>query len=120
LYQKGHHVYKTDLIHHLADMGIKQNDTLLIHSSMKSIGEVENGADEVLDACIEYMEGGLLVFPTHTWAQMNETYNVFNPLTEPSCIGILTNLFLKRPGVVRSWHPTHSVAVLGYETGWEG
>jgi aminoglycoside 3-N-acetyltransferase len=107
---------KTDLIHHIADMGIKHDDTLLIHSSMKSIGKVKNGADTVLDACIEYMEGGLLVFPTHTWAQMNDTYNIYNPQTEPSCVGILTNLFLKRPGVVRSWHPTHSVAALGKDT----
>jgi aminoglycoside 3-N-acetyltransferase len=36
-------------------------------------------------------------------------------LTEPSCVGILTNLFLQRPGVVRSLHPTHSVAAIGEE-----
>lgn len=80
---------------------------------MKSIGEVEGGADTVLDAFIEYMKPGLLIFPTHTWAQINEKYPIFNPLTEPSCVGVLTNLFLKRPGVVRSLHPTHSVAALG-------
>ena len=34
-------------------------------------------------------------------------------MTEPACVGILPNLFMKRPGVVRSWHPTHSVAALG-------
>jgi aminoglycoside 3-N-acetyltransferase len=80
---------------------------------MKSIGEVVNGADTVLDAFIEYMRPGLLIFPTHTWAQMNDKYSVFDPLTEPSCVGILSNLFLKRPGVLRSLHPTHSVAALG-------
>ncbi len=104
---------KTDLINFISDIGIKRDDTLLIHSSMKSIGEVENRADTVLDAFIEYMKPGLLIFPTHTWAKINDKYPVFNPLTEPSCVGILSNLFLKRPGVVRSWHPTHSVAALG-------
>jgi len=106
---------KTDLIDCIAAIGIKPEDTLLVHSSMKSIGEVEGGADTVLDAFIEYMKPGLLIFPTHTWAQMNDSYSTFNPLTEPSCVGILTNLFLKRPGVVRSWHPTHSVAALGQD-----
>ena len=67
----------------------------------------------MLDAFIEYMEPGLLVFPTHTWAQINDEYPIFNPMTERSCVGILTNLFLKRPSVLRSWHPTHSVAALG-------
>ncbi len=104
---------KEDLINCISAIGIKPEDTLLVHSSMKSIGKVEGGADTVLDAFIEYMEPGLLIFPTHTWAQMNDEYSVFNPLTEPSCVGILTNLFLKRPGVIRSWHPTHSVAAIG-------
>jgi aminoglycoside 3-N-acetyltransferase len=104
---------KADLISSISALGVKPDDTLLIHSSMKSIGEVENGADTVLDAFIEYMEPGLLIFPTHTWAQMDDEYSVFNPAIEPSCVGILSNLFFKRPGVLRSWHPTHSVAALG-------
>lgn len=31
------------------------------------------------------------------------------PDTEEACVGLLTNLFRKRPGVVRSLHPTHSM-----------
>ncbi len=104
---------KADIIKSLVDIGIKPEDTLLVHSSMKAIGEIEGGAETVLDAFIEYMQEGLLIFPTHTWEQINENYNVYNPKTEPSCVGILTNLFLKRPGVIRSLHPTHSVAALG-------
>lgn len=104
---------KSDIMKELDNLGIQNTDVILVHSSMKSIGLTENGADTVLDAFIEYLSPGLLIFPTHTWAQMNEEYNVFNPMTEPSCVGILSNLFMKRPGVVRSWHPTHSVAALG-------
>lgn len=104
---------KSDLINHIQSMGIKHDDTLLVHSSMKAVGETENGADTVLDAFIEYLADGLLIFPTHTWDRMNEDHLVFDPLADPSCVGILSNLFLKRPGVIRSWHPTHSVAALG-------
>ena len=104
---------KQDLMTHLADMGIDPKGTLLVHSSMKAIGDVEGGADTVLDALCAYMRDGLLVLPTHTWRQMNETYTVFDSRTEPSCVGVLTNLFMKREGVVRSLHPTHSVAAFG-------
>lgn len=104
---------KHDIIESIRKIGIKSSDTLLVHSSMKAIGSVENGAETVLDAFIEYMKSGLLIFPTHTWAQINDEYNSFNPTTEPSCVGILSNIFMKRPNVFRSLHPTHSVAALG-------
>lgn len=104
---------KCELIKGFEGIGILPEDTLLVHSSMKSIGEVENGADTVLDAFIEYMKPGLLIFPTHTWDRINNDNPLFDPLKEPSCVGILTNLFMKRPGVIRSWHPTHSVAAIG-------
>lgn len=97
----------------IENLGIASSDTLLVHSSMKAVGEVENGAETVLDAFIYCLRDGLLVFPTHTWDKIGHDTNIFDPLTEPSCVGILTNLFMKRPGVVRSWHPTHSVAALG-------
>lgn len=104
---------KADLMKQIKELGIKPTDTLLIHSSMKSIGLVEGRGDTVLDAFMEYLNKGLLVFPTHTWEQLSDTYNVFDPKKEPSCVGILSNLFMRRLGVYRSLHPTHSVAAFG-------
>lgn len=104
---------KDDLKQHIKKLGISPTDTLLIHSSMKAVGDVEGGADTVLDAFSELLTRGLLILPTHTWAQMNAEYNIFDVQNEPSCVGILTEIFRKRPGVLRSWHPTHSVAALG-------
>ena len=94
-------------------MNIDSEGTIIIHSSMKSIGEVEGQADTVLDAFSEFMKDGLLVFPTHTWAHINEEQPKFYVEETPTNIGILTELFRKRPDVVRSLHPTHSVAALG-------
>lgn len=104
---------KEQLIQQLKEMGIKPTDNLLVHSSMKSVGPVQGGAETVLDALTEAVPDGLLILPTHTWKQMGENYPVFDPVTEPVCVGILPELFRKRPGVVRSLHPTHSVAVYG-------
>ncbi|MFB9326655.1 AAC(3) family N-acetyltransferase [Paenibacillus aurantiacus] len=104
---------KESLTKQLAQLGIAREGTLLIHSSMKSIGPVEGGADTVLDAFTAYMKDGLLVLPTHTWASVNASKPRFYVDDSPVCVGILPELFRKRPGVVRSWHPTHSVAALG-------
>ena len=38
-----------ELIEQIKNMGIKPSDTVIIHSSMKSIGDVEVGADTVID-----------------------------------------------------------------------
>lgn len=107
---------KQDLKNMIREMGIEPEDTVFIHSSMKAIGEVSGGADTVLDAFMEYLDKGLLILPTHTWANMSESHNIFDPSNEPSCVGILTNLFMKREGVVRSLHPTHSVAAYGKDS----
>ena len=41
---------KEQLKEQIRQMGIQPNDTVLIHTSMKAIGEVEGGADTVIDA----------------------------------------------------------------------
>ena len=58
---------KEQLKKQVENMGLTGDETILIHSSMKSIGEVEGGADTVLDAWIEYFGYGLFFFFTHTW-----------------------------------------------------
>jgi len=93
-------------------MGVLSTDAILVHSSMKSIGEVEGGADTVLDAFMEYFADGLFMMPTHTWNNCRAGA-VFDPEKSPCCVGILPELFRKRPGVIRSLHPTHSIAAFG-------
>ena len=74
---------KADLKHDLAAMGLTGNETILIHSSMKSIGPVEGGADTVLDAWMEFFAEGLLLLPTHTWRFINEENRVFDVRRPP-------------------------------------
>ncbi len=98
------------LTNDLKKMNLNSTDTVLIHSSCKSIGY---DAEDILDTLMDYFEDGLLILPTHTWKTINESNPIYDPLSTPSCVGILSNLFLKRKGVVRSLHPTHSVAAYG-------
>lgn len=104
---------KQQLKGQLESMGLKGGETILIHSSMKAIGVVNGGADTVLDVWMEYFKNGLLLLPTHTWKTVNADNPVYNPYTTPSCVGLLTNMFMKREGVIRSLHPTHSMSGYG-------
>ena len=98
----------------LLQSGILPSDTLLVHSSMKSIGEVEGGPDTVLDVLMDHSgREGLLVFPTLSYDIYGKEEKIFSPEKTPSVVGLLTEMFRKRPGVVRSLHPTHSVAAYG-------
>jgi aminoglycoside 3-N-acetyltransferase len=106
---------KKDLLSALKVAQVDPKGSLLVHSSMKSLGSIDGGADTVLDAFIEYMQEGLLIFPTHTWQDDNNPDLCFDPIKEKSCVGILGELFRQRTGVLRSLHPTHSVAVLGHD-----
>lgn len=112
--EKNKRIYKKeDLKEQLHNMGLTGSETILIHSSMKAIGNVEGRADTVLDVWMDYFSKGLLLLPTHTWKTVNVDNPIYNPLETPSCVGILTNLFMKREGVIRSLHPTHSMAGYG-------
>ena len=48
---------KEELKQQLRSAGLTGKETILIHSSMKAIGGVEDGADTVLDAWMEYFKG---------------------------------------------------------------
>lgn len=104
---------KKELIAQLRNMNIDPEGTIIVHSSMKSIGQVKGGGETVIDALIEFMQDGLLVFPTHTWKDINNENNKFYVDSTPSTIGILTELFRKHSDTIRSLHPTHSVAAIG-------
>lgn len=94
-------------------IGLLPTDTVLVHTSVKAVGTMENGVDTLIDALMTYLNEGLLLVPTHTWRQINEENPIFNPETEQPCIGIMPEIFRHREGVKRSWHPTHSLAAYG-------
>ena len=100
---------KETLLIDLKNMGLTGKEAIMVHSSMKSIGEVEGRADTVVDAFMEFFTEGLFMTPTHTWAQMGPDYPTFDPATEPACVGIIPNIFRTRPGVVRSLHPLNNL-----------
>ena len=107
---------KKEIVRQLEALGVPQDRPVLIHSSLRHVGEVEGRADGLIDALAAHIcaRGGLLCIPTHTWANL---YNG-NPITldmieGKTCIGTLPDIAAKRTDACRSLHPTHSMAVFG-------
>lgn len=93
----------------LRDMGLCPTDTVTIHTSMKAIGEVEGGADTVIDAFCEYLDEGLFLVPTHTWSYVRRSQPIYDVRSTPACIGALPRVAANREDGYRSLHPTHSL-----------
>lgn len=97
----------------LRALGVKEGDTILTHSSFKSLGGCENGADTVISAMLQAVgEEGTVVFPTLCQKDWEHVYENWN-MDAPSDVGYLTNYFRKLPGAKRSNQATHSVAAIG-------
>ena len=103
----------TSLVKDFRALGIRPGMDLLVHSSLRRLGPVEGGADTVIDALLEVLgpEGTLMMSTVS--GNVTENQPVFDVRHTPSTVGTLSNVFLKREGVIRSLHPVHSVAALG-------
>ncbi len=109
---------KEELVKGFKKSGIEKGDILFIHSSLKGLGYIQNGPQDVIDAFKQVVgEEGTLIFPVFTIdMSMLKTLKsgaVFCPKSSPSTVGSITNAFLKNENVFRSLHPTHSVAAWG-------
>lgn len=100
---------KEELKHQIAAMGIQPNDTILVHTSLRAVGKVENGADGVIDAFCEFLSDGLFLVPTHTWNNVTRENPVYDVRTSVPCIGTLPRVAAFRKDGFRSLHPTHSI-----------
>ncbi len=104
------------LRHDFAALGIPQGGKLLVHSSLRSLGHVDGGADAVIDSLLAVLgPSGTLLVPTLTGSELLSPQNppVFDPAHTPCWTGIIPETLRRRPRALRSLHPTHSVAALG-------
>ena len=106
-------VTKQDFQDALGRLGVVPGDAILTHSSFKSLGPCENGADTVVSAMLDTVgPEGTVIFPTLCQKDWEHVYENWH-MDAPSDIGYLTNYFRKLPGALRSNQATHSVAAIG-------
>jgi aminoglycoside 3-N-acetyltransferase len=101
------------LCQQLQALGIRPGMNLLTHSSLRKVGPVEGGADTIIDCLLELLGSeGTLMMSTVS-GNVNREQPVFHVDYTPATVGTLPNIFRKRPGVIRSLHPVHSIAAFG-------
>ncbi len=107
-------VTKEILKEKLSALGLKRGMNIIVHSSLKSFGKVDGGADTVIDALCELLtEDGTLVMPSFNHGEPYRNGEIFDISQTPTSNGIIPETFRKREGVIRSINPTHSFAVWG-------
>ena len=123
----------SSLVADFRTLGVREGDTLLVHSSLSALGWVCGGAQAVVDALQSVVtDAGTLVVPTHTgqftdpavwsnppvpgtWVEpIREHMPPYHPAVTPTRgMGAIPECFRRYPGVVRSRHPTVSFAAWG-------
>ncbi len=105
---------KQDLVADFKKIGLRAGDLVCVHSSYKSIGPVDGGANTVIDALIETVgPKGTLMFPAFTFYLLEQDAPVFDFEKSPSCVGFLSELFRTEYAEQRSVHVSHSYSVRG-------
>jgi aminoglycoside 3-N-acetyltransferase len=124
---------RTSIAIDLRKLGLEKGMTVIVHSSLKSLGWVAGGPVAVVQALMDVItEEGTLVMPTHTahysdpsgwmnppvpkewWPVIRDEMPAFDPTITPTFyMGAIVEAFRTFPGVMRSNHPTESFAAWG-------
>src|SRR5215467_6186758 len=124
---------RESLANDLRQLGVMVGMTIIVHSSMSSLGWVSGGPVAMVQALMDVVtEAGTIVMPTQTgeysdpaqwenppvpqawWQIIRETMPAFDPLITPATfMGRTVEVFRTWPGALRSNHPIVSFAAWG-------
>ena len=112
-----------ELIKLLADVGVRRGDAVLLHSGMDGFAGFDGSIADLIRIFKQTVgDDGVLLMPTLSMRgsaiEFARRGTIFDPRTTPSQVGMLTEVFRRSSGVIRSIHPTHSVAVWGKDAAW--
>lgn len=126
-------VLKEDIVSALKEVGIKEGQSIMVHTSLSALGFVCGGAQIVIEALLECVgETGTIMMPTQSWKNLDPTCGVHweepeewwqtirdnwpaydKDITPTNTMGAVAEMFRKWPGAMRSDHPARSVAAWG-------
>ncbi|MBI5643638.1 MAG: AAC(3) family N-acetyltransferase [Deltaproteobacteria bacterium] len=107
----------------LRGMGIKETDTLLVHSNSNPESGFKGAPADVANALTELVgiKGNLLMVSipfrgsAYDHLMKGKTFHRDKTI---SMMGLITEIFRRKKGVLRSLHPTHPVLAFGKDSEW--
>ena len=126
-------VLKQDILNALSKVGACNGQTIMVHTSLSSLGFVCGGAQVIIEALFETVgTEGTIMMPTQSWKNLDpaigvhweepenwwplirENWPAYNKdITPTNTMGAVAEMFRKWPGALRSDHPARSVAAWG-------
>jgi aminoglycoside 3-N-acetyltransferase len=107
----------------LHKLGVCHGDTVLVHSSFNPYTGFQGSPEELIDVFLKSIgpDGNLLMvslpYSTSSISYL-EKLNLFDVRKTPSRMGMISELFRRRPGVLRSLHPTPPMLAYGPKAEW--
>ncbi len=107
-------IREDEFIEALQLLGVKKGSVLFLHISLNNLALSVTDIVWLFGAIWKVVgEDGTIVLPTFTYKQFKMPNYCFNVNKTRSDLGWASEYFRCQPGVVRSVHPTHSVAAKG-------
>lgn len=126
-------VLKNDIMEALEKAGVKKGQSIMVHTSLGSLGFVCGGPQIVIEALLESVgKEGTIMMPTQSWKNLDpemgvhweepkewwqiirDNWPAYNKdITPTNTMGAVAEMFRKWPGSLRSDHPARSVAAWG-------
>ena len=126
-------ILRSDIISSLKEAGVAEGQTVIVHTSLSSIGFVCGGAQVVVDALLETVGAdGTIVMPTQSWKNLDPETGVHweepkewwqiirdnwpaydKRITPTNTMGAVAECFRTYPGTLRTDHPARSVSANG-------
>ncbi|MBV9123288.1 MAG: AAC(3) family N-acetyltransferase [Planctomycetes bacterium] len=98
----------------LEALGIQAGDVLMVHADSRALQRVGWEPWDFLDFVLDYLgPEGTLAMPTHPVLGEKDGRLVYDVRRSPSSVGLLTELFRRRSGAIRSVYPYAAAAALG-------
>lgn len=102
-----------DLLSGFQAIPLTPSRVITVHSSYKSLGGVEGGAETVVQALLDWVgPEGTVLFPTFNFNSWSETH-YFDVVETNSHMGIIGELGRLHPEARRTPHPMYSFAAIG-------
>ncbi len=112
-----------ELVAALQAAGVQSGDTLMLHSAFEPHHGFRGTCEEAVDAFLQAVgpQGNLMMVSLPYRSSSLEYLRkgkTFDVRKTPSAMGLVSECFRRRKGVLRSLHPTHPVLAYGARAEW--